>query len=267
MLSDVQVQRYLERIGYTGELSCTAGTLDALVKRHQRSIPFETISIHRADRVPDISLDVIYDKMIEREFGGYCFELNKLFEALLVSLGFEARPTLSRAVRGRGPEARMPINHRGIVVRLPEGDYSVDVGFGGPMPSGALLLADGVEQTIDGEVYVPVRTDSCWWNIERITRAASDFFDDGLPVRRQVELELCEAKVEERDFAALNFFFAQPGTLFRDVELVNLRTDGGYKGYRDGVLTIRRGAEKTLVEFDDPEKANAALKEHFGLNF
>ena len=48
-------------------------------------------------------------------------------------LGFEVRPALSRAVRGRG--GRMPINHRGIIAYADEGACSVDVGFGGPMPA------------------------------------------------------------------------------------------------------------------------------------
>ena len=48
--------------------------------------------------------------------GGYCFELNKLFEALLVALGYDARPCLARSADV--PGQRDPINHRGLLVSV-----------------------------------------------------------------------------------------------------------------------------------------------------
>lgn len=264
MLTERQTQRYLDRLGYDGPLSSDVNTLDGLVYAHQCSIPFETVTLHRSARTPDLDIDGLYDKIIEKGLGGYCFELNKLFGALLESLGFAVRPVYSRAVRGR--EGRMPINHRGILVETDEGTYSVDVGFGGPMPAGALKLEDGSEQTIAGELFATRKLDDYWWTVERITRGTADLYDDAVPERRQVELELCTAAVEEQDFDALNHFFAQPGTLFRDHEIVNLRRPDGYLGYKDGVLTIRKDGRKETMELDRPEAIDGTLREHFGLD-
>lgn len=264
MFSDAQIQAYLDRIRYDGPLSLDRPTLDELVLRHQCSIPFETVTLHRSDKKPDLSLDALYHKIIENRLGGSCFELNKLFETLLCSLGFSARPVYSRAVRGR--VERMPINHRGIVVQSDDVLYSVDVGFGGPMPAGALALEDGTEQLIYGESYATIKADESWWKIERITKGASDAFDDSAPKHRQVELELCEAVVEDQDFDALNLSCAQRGTLFRDHEIVNLRTLDGFKGLKDDVLTIRQEMGKQTIFLPSRQDVDGALLEHFAMD-
>lgn len=263
MLTDTQIDAYFKRIGFEGRVTNSKHTLDELVLAHQCTIPFETVTLHRRGGGPRLETEFIFEKVVERELGGYCFELNKLFEELLASLGFGVRPALSRAVRGRG--GRMPINHRGIIAYADEGACSVDVGFGGPMPAGALLLSHGLEQEIFGETYTPRETENSWWKIERLTQAAGDNYDDDKPVRRQVELELCTAAVEDIDFSALNLYFSQPGTLFHDHEIVNLRTRSGYVGLKDGVLTVREDGRKTVSEIDDPQKVNETLARCFGL--
>lgn len=263
MLNDRRICAYLERIGFEGEVSLDKETLDELVFCHQKSVPFETYDPHVRGVVPDLSEDVLYDKVVVRRRGGYCFELNKIFQLLLEALGFEARPVLSRAVRGR--DTRMPINHRGMLVRLDGVDHAVDVGFGGPMPAGSLRLVDGEEQCVCGERYTPRKADESWWAVERITRAGKDLFDDAVPERRQVELELCVAAVEEIDFDVLNIAFAQPGTLFRDHLVCNLRTEKGHYALMDDRLTIRDDGCKSVVDFASEEELYAGLSEYFGM--
>ncbi len=263
MLTEAQRTAYLERLGITTTPDPTKESLDALIYAHQTHIPFSTLDVHRSQITPNLALEAIYEKVVTRGNGGYCFELNKLFEALLRALGYQARPVLSRAVRGR--EGRMPINHRGMVVSLADGLHSADVGFGGPMPAGALRLEDGFEQDIQGDSYIAQRLGDAWWKIDRITKGTDDLHDDGLPTRHQTELELCTAAVEDVDFASLNLACSQPGTLFRDHDIVNLRTKNGHKGYKDGILTIRENGNKTVMELEGAEVQARALRDHFGI--
>ncbi len=263
MLTDQQKNQYLELLGVKEELAPTFETLDKLTLLHQYTVPFETVTLHRGGMRPCLDIDLIFDKVITRRLGGYCFELNKLFMELLTSLGFNARPVLSRAVRGR--DYLMPINHRGMIVHLDDATCSVDVGFGGPMPAGALLLSPDAEQLIHDETFVARKADYAWWKIERLTKAGKDLYDDNVPVRRQVELELCSARVEEIDFDALNAMTASPGTLFRDHEICNRRVPGGYCSLMDNKLTIRQGGEKRVIELPDAAAVDAALAEYFGM--
>ena len=263
MLNDAQVQDYLDRLGFEGSPQVDRDTLDKLIYLHQSNIPFETVTLHRSGKAPSLDMDDIYQKIIVDRFGGYCFELNKLFGGLLEGLGFDVRPVLCRAVRGR--DSLMPINHRGIAVTIDDSPFSADVGFGGPMPAGALLLAHTEEQEINGETYIPHRFDHTWWHIDRITQSGKDLYDDHLPERRQTELALCTTTVEEIDFDALNQFFSAPGTLFRDHEVVNLRVPGGYYGLKDGVLTKRVNGVKEIVELDGPDAVDEVLADVFGM--
>lgn len=263
MLNDDQVQKYLDRIGFADDVRLDKRTLDALVLRHQLSVPFETVTLHRSESTPSVEIGDLYEKVVERNGGGYCFELNKSFEELLRALGFNGRPVISRAVRGR--EGRMPINHRGCIVDLNGQLFSVDVGFGGPMPAGALLLEDGEDQLINEETYAAKRAGDSWWKVERMTRAGMDSYDDDVPARRQVELELCTAAIEEQDFDSLNAFFSRPGTLFRDHALANLRTPNGYLALNDDVLTIRENGEKQVIQLDSEDEINKVLIERFNM--
>lgn len=264
MLSEKKAGAYLERIGFTGSVRSDLRTLDALVRAHQCAVPFETVILHRTGRTPALDSDVLFDKIVSRHLGGYCFELNKLFEELLVTLGFDARAALCRSASER--EERMPVNHRGVLVALDGFLHLADVGYGGPVPAGALRLEHACDQVIDGTCFTPYEMSDAWWRVERVTHAQKDFFDDDLPVRRQPEIEVCTAAMEDQDFEPLNLFFSQPGTLFRDHEIVNLHLRGGYLGLMDGVLTRRENGEKKVVCFEDRAEVDAALREVFGMD-
>lgn len=264
MLTAEQVQKYLERVGLPQGVALTREGLDQLTFAHQCTIPFETLDMQGCEEPPCLDMEYLFQKVVEGNRGGYCFQLNKLFEALLKAVGFDAYPVLCRSVRGR--EGRMPINHRGVIVVL-EGEYLfVDVGFGGPLPAGSLALQDGVEQIVRGELFIMRQIDACWWAVDRVTRAKADFFDDAVEERRQTEVEVCIAKVEEQDFVALNREFSQPGVLFRETRLANLRTENGHKSLKNDVLTIRESGQKMLLELT-PETYGDAIREHFGFRW
>lgn len=132
MLDERRVEAYLKRLAFDKPITCDRATLDALTFAHQCSIPFETVTLHRSGRAPSLEVDAIFDKVVTRRLGGYCFELNKIFEELLRALGFDARPALCRAVRGR--DGRMPINHRGIMATTAEGVFRWTWASAGPCP-------------------------------------------------------------------------------------------------------------------------------------
>ena len=90
------VEAYLARIGIDGAKEPTLAFLDELVYAHQCSVPFEDLDI--CEKHAEISLDIaaLFDKIVTRRRGGYCFEQNALFASLLRALGSRCRPA-SRA--------------------------------------------------------------------------------------------------------------------------------------------------------------------------
>lgn len=124
----MNVDAYLKRIKFKGDLSPTLNTLSALQKAHLLSIPFENLDIHSNTEIK-LELDHLYTKMILRSRGGFCYELNGLFYALLKELGFNVNMVSAQVFskeRGYGPER----DHLALIVNIDGVDYLSDVGFG-----------------------------------------------------------------------------------------------------------------------------------------
>ncbi|WNS77368.1 arylamine N-acetyltransferase [Bacillus sp. DTU_2020_1000418_1_SI_GHA_SEK_038] len=121
----MEVQKYLKRL----EVEKNSPTLDylsKLQKYHMEKIPFENLDVTRKVK---IELDVcrIYKKVIGHHRGGFCYELNGLFQQLLTKLGFKAHLIACTVNKPTG--WAMPNTHAAIMVLLDQ-PYLVDVGFG-----------------------------------------------------------------------------------------------------------------------------------------
>lgn len=121
----VDTSAYLDRIGLTGPLQPDLVTLERLQRSHLTTVPFENLDVYsrREVRTDD---DWSVAKVVDRRRGGWCFELNGAFAALLSHLGYRVR-RLAATVLG-GEISPMP-THLAIEVRL-DRPYLVDVGFG-----------------------------------------------------------------------------------------------------------------------------------------
>lgn len=89
----LDVNPYLERIGYTGPIVNSAYMLARLQEQHVHTVPYENLDI--LDRIP-LSLDIpdLYDKIVTRHRGGYCFELNALFGWSAAGTGIQGHSLL-----------------------------------------------------------------------------------------------------------------------------------------------------------------------------
>ena len=123
----LDLSAYLRRIGYGGALSPTRATLDALHLAHATSIPFENLDILLG--VP-IRLDLasLQAKLVAGRRGGYCFEQNALFAAVLEQLGFKVTRLAAR-VR-HGTDRVLARTHMMLWVDLGDARLVADVGFG-----------------------------------------------------------------------------------------------------------------------------------------
>jgi N-hydroxyarylamine O-acetyltransferase len=123
----LNVKSYLERIDYHGSLAPTAETLRGLQVAHLLAVPFENLSIHAGEPIV-LEDGALFAKIVERRRGGFCYEANGLFAALLRELGFEVAMLsagVAKAEGGFGPD----FDHMALMVSL-EQRWLVDVGFG-----------------------------------------------------------------------------------------------------------------------------------------
>jgi N-hydroxyarylamine O-acetyltransferase len=124
----MDVQAYLTRIEYRGPLDPNIATLRQLHLTHLLHVPFENLSIHAHE--PIVLNDVaLFEKIVMRRRGGFCYELNGLFAALLRELGFEVA-MLSAQVANSQLEFSRDFDHMTLMVTLNNEQWLADVGFG-----------------------------------------------------------------------------------------------------------------------------------------
>src|SRR3954468_17014397 len=123
----MNVAAYLERIGYQGPRAPTAETLRRLHLAHLYAVPFENLSIHWGEPI-QLDDEALFEKIVVQRRGGFCYELNGLFAALLRALGFEVA-MLSAGVMGRSAKFGSDCDHMTLLVSLDE-EWLVHVGFG-----------------------------------------------------------------------------------------------------------------------------------------
>ena len=136
---------YLKRIGIARPEPTLAG-LSAMQQAQLGAIPFENIN-PLLGLLPDLEPAALMAKIVTSRRGGYCFELNGLFERALNELGFAYQPIMARVRMGRSEGG--PRLHLAFIVEADGESWLVDVGFGGPSHYRPLRLGTEQEQTLD----------------------------------------------------------------------------------------------------------------------
>ncbi|MFI8774781.1 arylamine N-acetyltransferase [Gordonia sp. NPDC062954] len=153
--STVDVDGYLDRIGHPCVPGPTADVLASLVAAHVRHIPFENLDPLTGIPVANLDPESLQDKLVRRRRGGFCYEHNGLFRAVLCALGFRVDQLAGRVVWMKGPGPLPAETHQLLAVTVPDDGsrHLVDVGFGGQTPTTPLRFTIGDEQPTDLEPF------------------------------------------------------------------------------------------------------------------
>ena len=169
---DVDIAAYSARIGVNGPLPPTATTLRRLHHAHMLAVPFENLDIHWGRPIV-LEEGRLFEKLVTRHRGGFCYEQNGLFAAVLRKLGFTV-DLLEARVGTNSWEDGLPWDHMTLRVTLEE-RWLVDVGFGDGFREPLLLDEAGPQTREEGTWRVQhdgcegkhsSRTESGDWKIE-----------------------------------------------------------------------------------------------------
>ncbi|WP_410595205.1 arylamine N-acetyltransferase family protein [Amycolatopsis sp. lyj-23] len=178
----MDIDAYLARTGVARPAAPDLATLRHLQERHLAAVPFENLSSHLGEPVV-LDEDALFTKIVHGRRGGFCYELNGLFAALLRALGYDASLHAAQVFHADGTLGP-PLDHAAIVVSLDGEDWLVDVGFGRfsrhPLPlsavdaqldpEGEFLLLDApfgdIDVLLDGKPQ---------YRLERRPRPLADF--------------------------------------------------------------------------------------------
>lgn len=250
----MDVNAMLGRIGLSDTPHPTVEGLRRLQDHHMRAVPFENLDI-LLGRPLDLSPDALFEKIVIQRRGGYCFELNTLYGALLRALCFDPIPMLGR-VWLRDPAEVPPRTHLMNRVRIDGVDWVSDVGFGG-RASRVPLRLDDPTPIEDGDGYIRIipdarfgylvqrQNDSRGWDAQYSFQTAPAHMSDILTGHHWTE--------------------RHPDSHFRHGLGVGLFTPNGRSSFYAGILR-RRGDDIAPREVKGLEPALAILETDFGLS-
>ncbi len=144
---EFDLEAYLHRINFSGTIDVSLDTLTRLHHAHFYNIPFENFDI-LLGRGIDLDPQMVFNKLVLKRRGGYCFELNGLFLQALKALGFKARALLARVHMTGTPSGR---GHQLELISIDDRDWLADVGFGGNSPRMPIPMELDCPVTNDGQ--------------------------------------------------------------------------------------------------------------------
>jgi N-hydroxyarylamine O-acetyltransferase len=171
-----ELQRYFARIAYDGPREPTLSVLHALTAAHAQHIPFENLDVQLGRGVA-LSSAAVFDKLVERRRGGYCFEQNGLFLEVLSALGFNVTP-LSARVRLNRPQDVVPARtHLCLKVLIDDAAWLTDVGVGAASLTAAIRLEPNLAQGTPHEARRTVRDGDRWFHQIRYGEQWTDVYE------------------------------------------------------------------------------------------
>lgn len=247
----MDVSAYLDRIGYFGPTPPTLATLRAIHRAHMFAVPFEDLDISLGRRIV-VEEEACVHKIVEGRRGGFCYELNGAFAALLRALGF--RVTLlsagvARTDGGRGPE----FDHLTLRIDLDQ-PWLADVGFGDS-------FLEPLRLQVDLEQSDPAGRFQLVWAGDRIELERAQ--PDGT-WKRQYSFTLQPRRIEE--FAAMcHYHQTSPDSHFVQNRICTLPTREGRITLSGMKLIETRNGQKMERILASEDEWNAELKKRFGI--
>ena len=184
----MNLRAYLDRIRFNGEPRTDLATLRAVHRGHLANIPYENLDVAMGRRVC-IEIAPIFDKIVTRRRGGWCYEMNGLLAWALEEIGFAVTRMAAGVMRIANGDAAIG-NH--LVLRIDlDRPYLADVGFGDGM-----LEPVPIVEHIFRHDFLDYRLEDLgdgWWRFHNHPLGGTPSFDFELkPAERALLANKCE---------------------------------------------------------------------------
>jgi N-hydroxyarylamine O-acetyltransferase len=245
------IPAYLARIGYTGPAEPNLQTLRRLHRAHMLTVPFENLDIglRREIVCDEVSL---LRKIVDHRRGGFCYEMNGAFAALLRALGFRVTLLSARVPRSDGSEGP-EFDHLALRVELEE-PWLADVGFGDFVVEPLLLRTDIVQEQ-GGRKYRLLNVG------ERVQVQTCG--EDGV-WKPEYSFQLRPRELE--DFAAMcRYHQTSPESPFTQKKLCTIATPEGRITLSNMKLIVTGGSTRQESQLNSEAEWHEALRTYFGV--
>ncbi len=243
----MDVDAYLARIGYTGDVSATLETLRGMHRAHFYNVPFENLDIARGVRI-EVDEGVNFEKIVTHRRGGFCLELTGTFARALRQIGFQL-DVIGARVFSEG-KLSQPMSHMILIVHLDE-PWIADVGFGGRVVE-PLRLGERDNQVFGMRQYV-VENDGDHWFVTCM--------EDGYDVMTYT------FTMQPREFDEFHpvceWLQTSPDSRFTTGDVISLATENGRTTLAHGRLITFNGEAREERDVT-PGEAATIIRDHFG---
>lgn len=256
----ISLEAYFNRIEvdlrHTESLPADLRLLRTIILAHTQTIAFENLNSLLRVPVP-LGLAELEAKLVRSSRGGYCFEQNMYFAAVLQQVGFKVQRLAARVIWGGSIalSSQIPRAHMLLLVNVEGSQYLCDVGFGGLTPTGPL------EFIVDTEIATPHET-------FRIIRHNGDYLLQARIGDKWLDVYLFDLQSQsDIDYEVANHFVAtHPESHFRHTLMAARAFDEGRYALRNRHLTtFQRGGEKTEKTLRSPDELIETLSQKFGV--
>jgi len=247
----LHVPSYLARIHYSGSTAPTIDTLRDLHRAHLMSVPFENLDISLGRKIVTDETAILR-KIVRRRRGGFCYELNGAFAALLRGLGFQVTllsARVSRAGGGEGPE----FDHLTLRVDL-DNPWLADVGFGESFLE-PLRVEVGTKQADSASTFRLTQLE------DRLQLEKSE--SDG-SWKRQYSFSLQPRSLQ--DFAGMcRYHQTSPDSSFTQNRICTRAKPDGRITLSEMTLIVTREGRREETLLASEKERHRVLLEHFGI--
>ncbi len=246
----MDLHAYLDRIGYSGDVSPDLETLRAMHRAHFLRVPFENLDISRGVRIA-VDEAVNFEKIVTRRRGGFCLELTGTFARALRQIGFRV-DVIGARVLSEGHLSH-PMSHMTLIVHLDE-DWIADVGFGGRIIE-PLRLNERGDQVFGSRCYV-VENDGDHWFVTCMETGYDTMTYTFVMQPREFE----------EFHPVCDWLQTSPDSRFTQGDVISLATPAGRTTLARGRLITFDGVRREEKEVPSAEEQLAIISEQFGMN-
>lgn len=256
-MNKLQAQKYIERLNLPTSLvehTPDEELLNTLQYAHVTNVPYENLDI--LENIPlKLDEDSLYKKIVENHRGGYCFEVNAIFNKLLNTLGYTTLSCFARYLRG---ESKIPMRRHRIIIASSQnldGRYFVDAGIGERAPRLPLKLQEGLIQEQYGEVYRFEKDAFLGWILWDCYNGEWNRF-----------ISFTEEHQLEEDYITASFYCEKHSdSPFNKDNMLSIKTENGRKTISDYEFRIFDGNNVSVNTIRDAVQLNKILEKHFGI--
>lgn len=247
----MRLDAYLDRIGYEGRPRADAATFARLHRAHVEAIPYENLDV-QFGRPVTRQIAPIFDKLVGRRRGGWCYEMNGLFSWALEEIGFRVTRLAGAVHRASVGDAAIG-NHLVLLVDLGGETWLADSGFGDglvePVP-----LREGPFNVAPLRCRLE-RIDGGWWRYHNDPRGGAPSFDFHPELGDEALLD-----------SSCRFLQSDPTSPFVQNAVVQRWRNGAHHSLRGRVLSTIDGDGKNSGLVNDGAEYVRVLKDTFALD-